>query len=128
MVLWYNIYSLLHMKYLYNISCDMRKTVFRGFDQVRHKPACTVSKGTNQLCSNLTQLVHAFISQIVQSLFFFNMKFQASSHHLWLQTCFETPKTGFLVLRSGSCFNIFEGFLLVYLRGFLYLRVLFQYI
>ena len=43
------------------------------------------NKGADQLCGNrTTDQAFVFATQIVQSLFFLNPKFQASSHLLWL--------------------------------------------
>ena len=52
------------------------------------KPAFSIceNKGADQLPGNTAQLISAFVfaTWIVQSLYFLNPKFQASSHFLWL--------------------------------------------
>ena len=45
------------------------------------------NKGADQLCGNRTadqRLCFRYIDTVVQSLYFLNPKFQASSHLLWL--------------------------------------------
>ena len=74
------------------------------------KPAFYIvcsNKYTDQLCGNRTAIsAFVFTTWIVQSLYFLNPKFQASSHLLWLynpdrlcRTWSETLKTGFLMIR-----------------------------
>ena len=45
------------------------------------------NKAADQLCG-IAQLISAFVfaTQIIQSLFFLNLKFQASSYLLWLHS------------------------------------------
>ena len=54
------------------------------------KPAfCIYAKTKPQIsCALTTQLISAFVfaTQIVQSLYYLNLKFQASSHLLWLHS------------------------------------------
>ena len=67
------------------------------------------NKDADQLCRNhSTDQCLIFATQIVQSLFFLNPKFQASCHPLKLysqlcRTWSETPKTGFVMTRLILC-------------------------
>ena len=53
----------------------MRKPVFFAYSK---------NKGADQLCGNRTADQPLCFRYIVQFLYFINLKFQASSHHLWL--------------------------------------------
>ena len=64
-----------------------------GFLHMRKKDADQLRgnrEGDQRLCFRY--------KRIVQSLYFLNTKFQASSHLMWLYSP-ETPKTGFLTTR-----------------------------
>ena len=69
---------------------NLGKTYMSG---VMRKPAfCKLQKQKTQISSAVTaQLISAFVfaTQVVKSLYFLNLKFQASSHFLWLysQVC-----------------------------------------
>ena len=71
------------------------KTGFLHMRKTKTQISCTVT----------AQLISAFVfdTQIAQSLYFLNMKFQTSSHLVWsCGTWSETPKTGFLTMRLNS--------------------------
>ena len=65
-------------------------------------------------CTVTVQLISTFVfdTQTIQSLYFLNPKFQASSHLLWLYTAWfvpdlvRNPKTGFLITLLKSVFLV----------------------
>ena len=84
------------MKYKRSLEPRHEKTCFLQIVKTKMQISCEVT----------AQLISAFVfaTQIVQSLFYLNLKFQASSH-LWLysQVCIEpgwkAQKRGFLMMR-----------------------------
>ena len=72
-----------------NLSLVMRKPAFCICEKTKPQISCAVT----------AQLISAFVfaTQIVQSLFFLNPKFQASSHLLWLYSpvCVGNPEDRF---------------------------------
>ena len=86
---------LLHSFYMY-MSCIINIPVFLAYEKTKAQISCTVT----------AQLISAFVfaTWIVQSLYFLNPKFQASSYLLWLYspllswTWSETSNTCFLGL------------------------------
>ena len=95
-----------------------------SFD-LHHEKTCFLAYAKTKAkisCAATMQLISAFVfaTWIVQSLYFLNPKFQASSHLLWLyspilcRTWSGTPKIGFLAMRlicntaSTRCLSAYE--------------------
>ena len=81
------------LPYQYNMIC------------IQGKPAFAYAKTKRQISCAVTMLISAYVfsTYLVQSLYLLNLKFQASSHLLWLYIPFWVEsgrklKTGFLMM------------------------------